>query len=293
MWKTARSARGHYQVDRKRQPPRQHDPLRFLDAALYSAAMNLGNVARVVTVAAACFAAVGSATSNSNSQPQQPQTAQTNAPPPQEMEAARALGLWRSTFGAVKIDADNAHGGIQSGAVHGVWQYQRQGQDVVGYFFGTLRGNVLQFRWQEPANPPLTGEGYLVFEQTGRQYAGRWWSDRKDRIGDWNGWRQQAQQNQNPQYPQPGRNGQYGGQGYGYPTQDPRNPQQPMYPQAPQQYPQDPQQPQYPQQPQRYPQQPQQPTQPYGPQQPQQHDPQQPYQPQQPPAQPPPPRTYY
>ena len=51
MWKTARSARGHYQVDRKRQPPRQHDPLRFIDAALYLAAMNLGNVARVVTVA--------------------------------------------------------------------------------------------------------------------------------------------------------------------------------------------------------------------------------------------------
>ena len=112
------------------------------------------------------------------------------------MEAGRALGLWRSTFGAVKIEADNSKGGIQSGAVQGVWQYQRQGQDVVGYFFGTLRGNVFQFRWQEPANPPLTGEGYLVFEQTGRQYSGRWWSDKRDRVGDWNGWRQAGQQQQ-------------------------------------------------------------------------------------------------
>jgi hypothetical protein len=69
--------------------------------------------------------------------------------------------------------------------------YQRQGQDVVGYFAGNLRGNVLQFRWQEPGEPthPLTGEGFLVFDPQGRQYSGRWWSDHRDRVGDWNGWR--------------------------------------------------------------------------------------------------------
>src|SRR5258706_9388989 len=131
--------------------------------------MNLGNLARMVTVTAACFAGVGSATSNTNSQPQQPQTSQQSPPPPQDMEAARALGLWRSTFGAVKIDADNSKGGIQVGAVHGVWQYQRQGQEVVGYFFGTLGGNVLQFRVQEPANPPLTGHGFPVSGNAGHQ----------------------------------------------------------------------------------------------------------------------------
>ena len=38
------------------------------------------------------------------------------APPPQQMEPARALGLWRSTFGAVKIEADNSKGGLQTGA---------------------------------------------------------------------------------------------------------------------------------------------------------------------------------
>jgi hypothetical protein len=161
--------------------------------------MNLGNIARVVTVAAACLAAVGSASSSSNSPAVQPQNANMSPPPPQDMDPARALGLWRSTFGAVKIEADNSKGGIGVGAVHGVWIYQRQGQDVTGYFSGTLRGNVLDFRWQEPNNPPLTGAGYLVFEQTGRQYSGRWWSDKRDRVGDWNGWRQAGSQAQ----PQP------------------------------------------------------------------------------------------
>ena len=131
--------------------------------------MNLGNVARVAVVAAACIAALGSASSNTNNGPAQPQSAQNNPPPPQQMDSGRALGLWRSTFGAVKIEADNAHGGIQAGALQGVWMYQRQGQDVIGYFYGTLQGNVLKFRWQEPNNPPLTGEGFIVFDQSGRQ----------------------------------------------------------------------------------------------------------------------------
>src|SRR4051794_5444096 len=71
-------------------------------------AMNLGNIARVLTVATACLAAAGSATSNNNSPAVQPQTANTSPPPPQAMDPARALGLWRSTFGAVKIEADSS-----------------------------------------------------------------------------------------------------------------------------------------------------------------------------------------
>jgi hypothetical protein len=186
--------------------------------------MTLGNVARVVAVLAACAAAVGSATSTSNNQnppPAAPQAQPLGSPPPQQqMEAARALGLWRSTFGAVKIEADERKGGLPAGAVQGVWIYQRQGQEVIGYFAGQLRGNVLQFRWQEPSNPPLTGEGYLVFDVQGRQYNGRWWSDRRDRVGDWNGWRQQgAPEPQGPQGPQGGTapdpyGGQYGGATY-------------------------------------------------------------------------------
>jgi hypothetical protein len=160
--------------------------------------MSLANLARVVAVLAACGAALGSATSSGSNQqpPQQPVGPQQeqpvgNAPPPQQMEPSLALGLWRSTFGAVKLEADNSKGGLAAGAVQGVWVYQRQGQEVIGYFAGQLRGNVLQFRWQEPNNPPLTGEGYLVFDVQGRQYNGRWWTDRRDRVGDWNGWRPQ------------------------------------------------------------------------------------------------------
>src|ERR1044071_2478180 len=184
----------HYQVARKRQHPVHMTLCGTLARRYTRKTMSLGNVARVVAVLAACVAAVGSASSTSNNANQQnppPQYGQNGAggpPPPQQMDPARALGLWRSTFGAVKLESDEAHGGLQVGAVHGVWTYQRQGQEIVGYFAGTLRGNVLQFRWQEPNDPPLVGEGYLVFDQQGRQYNGRWWTDRRDRVGDWNGW---------------------------------------------------------------------------------------------------------
>lgn len=208
--------------------------------------MSLGNVARVVAVLAACVAAVGSASSTSNTAqtggnppPQYGQNGAGGPPPPQQMDPARALGLWRSTFGAVKLEADDAHGGLQVGAVHGVWTYQRQGQEIVGYFAGTLRGNVLQFRWQEPNDPPLVGEGYLVFDQQGRQYNGRWWTDRRDRVGDWNGWRQTVAQRPDPYAPYaPNAGGQDAGQPDGsYGPPPPRQPQQ-RYPR--QQYPQQP-----------------------------------------------------
>ncbi len=264
--------------------------------------MSVGNVARVVAVLAAVVAAAGSATSGStdNKSMMQQQGQNQTPPPPQQMEAGRALGLWRSTFGAVKIEADNSKGGLNTGAVQGVWVYQRSGQEVVGYFSGSLRGNVLDFHWQEPNNPPLTGAGYLVFDPQGRQYAGRWWSDRKDRIGDWNGWRQAATQGgdqyMQPQAPSSGFGGQayggaaappygtagagaYGGASYGY--QQPQQ-RQPYYPPRPQQPAQ--QQPYYP--PQR--QQPRQPAPYYPQQQPQQ--PQQPYYPPQPTS--PPPQPY-
>ena len=248
--------------------------------------MNLGNLARVIAVAAACLAAAGSATSSSNTSPGvQPQNANMSPPPPQEMDPSRSLGLWRSNFGAVKIEADNSRGGIAAGAVQGVWVYQRQGQEVIGYFNGSLRGNVLDFRWQEPGGaggPPLVGAGYLVFNQNGAQYSGRWWSDKRDRVGDWHGSRQAGgAAGAPPPYGTVG-GAQYGGQPYGQPQ--PYGPQQPQPygPQSPQPYgPQQPQQP-APQQPSPYGQ-PQQPA-------PQQPAPQQPYYPSQPQPYYPPPR---
>lgn len=198
----------------------------------------LGNLARVLAVSVMCFAAVGSATSSQNNGvgqgPPPPYggpaaggaagvpNGMAGPPAPQAMDPSRALGLWRSTFGAVKIEADQTRGGINAGVLQGVWVYQRRGEEVIGYFSGQLRGNVFEFKWQEPNNPPLTGSGYLVFEETGRQYTGKWWSDARDRQGDWNGWRQGATGNdQPPQQPAPA----YGGQQYG--TSNPYGPTPP------------------------------------------------------------------
>ncbi len=192
--------------------------------------MNFANVARVLAVAGACLAAAGSATSTSNNtQPTAMQGEANSPPPPQAMEPTRALGLWRSTFGAVKIQADDRNGGLQAGNVQGVWIYQRQGQEVIGYFAGQLRGNVLQFHWQEPGSPPLVGDGYVQFDPTGRQYNGRWWSDHHDRVGEWNGWRQgETQGGVGVTQPQPVDL--YGGQTYGDPYGQPRAPQPPKQP---------------------------------------------------------------
>jgi len=116
------------------------------------------------------------------------------APPSQQMQEPRALGLWKSNFGAVKIEEDLTHGQPGAGVLQGVWMYKRGGQDVIGYFAGKLDGNVLQFTWNEPpaagAAAPLAGSGYVVFDVQGQRFRGRWWTDGKDRVGEWTGWRQ-------------------------------------------------------------------------------------------------------
>src|SRR5262245_1347638 len=56
------------------------------------------------------------------------------APPPQQMAEPQALGLWKSNFGAVKIEEDLRTGTPGGGVLHGVWMYNRNGQDVIGYF---------------------------------------------------------------------------------------------------------------------------------------------------------------
>jgi hypothetical protein len=185
--------------------------------------MTPSHLARVLFVGGAVTLAAASTSSSSN-QPNQNGSmiqpygqSQGGGPPaPQQMEPGRVLGLWNTNFGAVKLEADNSKGGIASGAVQGVWVYQRHGQEVIGYFAGNLRGNVMQFRWQEPGaqgGPPLNGEGWLQFDTAGRQYSGRWWTDRRDRVGDWNGWRQ-AGGGSEPSY-DPQQPGAYGGQSYG------------------------------------------------------------------------------
>ena len=160
-------------------------------------------LARVVLLAACALALVASASSSQ----QKPAVGsyQTNPPPPQAMDPALALGLWKSSFGAVKIENDGQGG---ANAVHGVWVYDRGGQEIIGYFGGALRGNVLELTWQEPGQDgqPLEGAGYLVFDPYGKRFSGRWWTTARDRMGDWTGWRQD--EGIAPR-------GDYGGQAYG------------------------------------------------------------------------------
>ena len=126
------------------------------------------------------------------------------------MDAQAAVGVWRTSFGPVKIELDSA----RPGSLMGVWVYQRNGREVIGYFGGPLRGNVLNFTWQEPTDggAPLTGSGWLAFDVQGQRFSGRWWSTQGDRQGDWTGWR--AEQGGQPD--QPGYGGDaYGGHEYG------------------------------------------------------------------------------
>jgi hypothetical protein len=164
-------------------------------------------VARLALVGAVLLAAAASATQNQGT----PVAGNTTAPPPtQQMAPSATLGLWKSSFGAVKIEDDLSRGQPGSGALMGVWVYDRGGQEVIGYFAGTLNGNVLDFTWQEPADPaPLQGAGYLVFEPDGSRYSGRWWTNARDRSGEWTGWRAEAQA-----APPPVDDG-YGGATYG------------------------------------------------------------------------------
>ena len=128
-----------------------------------------------------------------------PQNARTQAPPlpplpkaptPISMESSLAMGLWTSNFGAVKIEPDPAGG---EGEAMGVWLYERGGEEVIGYFAGKLRGNVLEFNWHEYGEPvDLTGAGYISFQADGKGFAGRWWSHDRRRNGLFSGERDEV-----------------------------------------------------------------------------------------------------
>jgi hypothetical protein len=104
------------------------------------------------------------------------------------MDSSQAIGLWKSSFGPVKIEYDNSAGPDQ---LMGVWVYDRNQQEIIGFFSGPVEGNVLRFDWKEPSEEgdPLEGSGYLVFDASGRSFTGRWWTTNRDRGGPWSGWR--------------------------------------------------------------------------------------------------------
>jgi hypothetical protein len=184
----------------------------------------LATASRLGAIAAVALFSLASAGNQNN---RRGHSQQYTPPAPRAMAPQSALGLWRTSFGPVKIQSDPSKG---PGYIMGVWVYQRGGQEVIGYFQGALRGNVLQFTWQEPAQPAaLTGQGYLVFDVSGTRFNGKWWTTRKDRQGDWNGWRADNAQPagpdprgtpppaQPPEQPNPYGNGGYGGSTYGNP----------------------------------------------------------------------------
>lgn len=149
--------------------------------------MKVVNLARILLVLASACAAIAS-TSSQKPAANAAQPGSSGAPQPSAMDPVQAMGLWKSSFGAVKIETD-VQGAM--GAVHGVWIYDRNGQEVIGYFTGPLNGNVLEFSWQEPAadGTSLTGAGYLVFDPYGQRFSGKWWTNARDRQGEWTGWR--------------------------------------------------------------------------------------------------------
>jgi len=151
--------------------------------------------ARLLLLLSASVLAVASSSSSSNGPPANfggtPGTAPApQAPASQPMDPSVAHGLWKSNFGAVKLVPNLSAG---SDVLEGVWLYQREGQEVIGYFSGKANGNVLKFSWEEPSTgSPLRGTGYLVFDPQGQSFTGSWWTTNRDRGGDWNGWREQA-----------------------------------------------------------------------------------------------------
>lgn len=160
-------------------------------------AMLSRNMARIGVLAGISVLVLGSASSRqTNNQgqpggmPPAPAPAMGTPPAPQPMAPEYAHGFWESSFGSVRIDRDTRVAAPE--AVTGTWTYSRGGQYVTGYFAGSLRGNVLDFSWTEPLQPPLNGVGFLVFDAGGTSFSGSWWTNNRDRSGSWTGWRGQA-----------------------------------------------------------------------------------------------------
>ena len=141
-----------------------------------------------LVLGSATFAS-GCASTTRSASPSTPQ-APAVPPPSEAMLPSEAVGIWQSSFGAVKIEPDTTG---SNGRLMGVWLYERAGQEVVGFFAGELRGNVFEFSWHEPSQPAdLTGAGYLMFDPAAGRFTGKWWSHDQSRGGDWTGWRPAA-----------------------------------------------------------------------------------------------------
>ena len=97
-----------------------------------AAMSRFGTLSRTALLGAAALALVASSSPKStppiNAYNQQA-GGDAALPSPQAMDPRAPLGLWNTNFGAVKIEADG-------GGLHGAWSYDRDSQQVVGFFGG-------------------------------------------------------------------------------------------------------------------------------------------------------------
>jgi len=177
----------------------------------------LADSARLLLIAAIALAAAASAKKQTVATEPGP----SQAPTAVAMDPGQAVGLWRTNFGPVKIERDPQ--GTAAEDVQGTWYYKRGSEDVYGVFYGHLRGNILDFQWQEPGvNGPLVGAGYIAFAPDGSRFDGQWWTDARDRSGGWNGSRAVPAQPTAP--PAPPAAPSYGAAVYGGPPGPPPPP---------------------------------------------------------------------
>jgi hypothetical protein len=115
------------------------------------------------------------------------------AGPPLAMAPQAALGPWESSFGRVDIEADEARGGLEAGAVRGSWTYWNPKvlREVRGHFHGELRGTLLRLWFREEQ---ATGFGFVEVSPGGESFEGRWWNRERTQTGIWRGWRPDAGQ---------------------------------------------------------------------------------------------------
>lgn len=147
--------------------------------------MKLAPLLRGMLVLLAAGSLVASATSQGPDPEMAPMVSTSLVP-------AQLVGPWNTDFGPVTFEQDpQAPGGMR-----GQWQYARpDGATMTGYFAGTLMGNVLGLRWNEPGvggQPGLEGSASLTFGANLTSFTGTWQTTSGDRKGQWNGTRNGA-----------------------------------------------------------------------------------------------------
>lgn len=97
---------------------------------------------------------------------------------------AEIEGVWDSNFGQVKFQRTE-----KPGFYRGVWMFEREGEQVIGYFEGELTGKQFWFRWHQPGEDgqDRVGSGRIFFNEVGNRFDGTWATEDGGQNGNWNG----------------------------------------------------------------------------------------------------------